>query len=333
MAIYNPSGADGVHIDQVLTQVSLGWPNQGAVGEQLFPVVPVKKQSDKYYIFGRESWLVETSDHRAPGGEANEIPGLRVSLDTYYASEHALQVAITDEERENADSPLSPDTDGTQLVTQKILLAREVSMQAMVTTAANFAAANTTTLAGGAQWNVATTSHPILDFRVGQRAINAKLFMDANLAVIPYQVMSVLQDHADIIERIKYSERAVLTPEIIAAVFGIAKIIVPGIGVGTGVVGTSGNHVAASYLWGKDVIIAYVPDSPGMKKPAFAYEFVWGYGGNAMVVDRWREERRKSDIVRCGRRYDLKFTAIEINPDSADYQKSIAGYLIKAAIA
>ena len=333
MAIYNPSGADGIHIDVVLTQVSLAWPNQGAVGEQLFPVVPVKKQSDKYYIFGREAWLLETSDHRAPGSEANEIPGLRVSLDTYYAQEHALQVAVTDEERENADSPLSPDIDGTELVTSKILLSREVAMQTMVTTAANYAAANTTTLAGATQWNVAGTSHPITDVRVGTRAINAKLFMDPNVMVIPYQVMSVLQDHADIIARIQYSERAILTPEIIAAVFGIGRILIPGLAVGTGAIGTSGNAVTASYLWGKDVILAFVPDSPGLKKVAFAYEFVWGYAGNAMMTDRWREQRRKSDLIRVGRRYDLKFTAVEINPASADFNKSIAGYLIKAAIA
>ena len=333
MAIYNPSGADSVHIDVVLTQVSLGWPNLGAVGEELFPVVPVKKQSDKYYIFGRESWLLESSDYRAPGTEANEIPGLRVSLDTYYATEHALQVAVTDEERENADSPLAPDSDGTQLVTQKILLSREVKMQTMATTAANYAAANTVTLAGATQWGTAGTSHPISDFRTGTRAVNAKLFMDPNVAVIPYQVMSVLQDHQDIIARIQYSERAILTPDIIAAVIGIGEVIVPGLGVGSGAIGTSGNAVAASYLWGKDVVLAWVPDNPGMKVPAFAYEFVWGYAGNAMVTDRWREERRKSDVIRVGRRYDLKFTAIEINPASADYNKSIAGYLIKAAVA
>lgn len=333
MAIYNPSGADNVHIDVVLTQVSLGWPNNGAVGEQLFPVVSVKKQSDKYYIFGRESWLVETSDYRAPGTEANEIPGLRVSLDTYYATEHALQIAITDEERENVDSPLAPDTDGTNLVTSKILLAREVKMQTMVTTASNYAASLSTTLAGGTQWNVAGTSHPIADVRVAQRAINAKLFMDPNVMVIPYQVMSVLQDHADIIVRIQYAERGILTPDIIAAVFGIDKIIVPGIAVGVGGTGSFGNAITGAYLWGKDVVLAWVPSSPGLKVPAFAYEFVWGYSGNAMVVDRWREDKRKSDLLRVGRRYDLKFCAIEINPASADYQKSIGGYVIKAAVA
>src|SRR6266542_2232566 len=127
--VYNPTGSGNVHIDQVMTNISLGWPNNGLVGGNLFPTVPVRKQSDKYYVFGREAWMAETSDYRAPGTEANEIPGLQLSTEPYYAQEHALQIPITDEERENADPPLAPDRDGTELVTSKIMLGRELAMK------------------------------------------------------------------------------------------------------------------------------------------------------------------------------------------------------------
>lgn len=332
-SVYQPTGTGNVHMDAVLTDVSLGWPNNELVGNRLFPQVTVRKQSDKYYQFGREAWLPEVGDYRAPGTEANEIPGFHVSLDTYYAQEHALQVAVTDEERENVDSPFSPDTDGTNLVTSKIMLGREVAMQTMVTTIANFASGLSTTLSGTAQWNDYVNSNPILDIRTGVRAINAKVFFDPNTAVIPYLVMSTLEDHPDIIERIKYSERAILTPEIIAAVFGIGNVIVPGVAVGVGTAGTLGNAITGSYLWGKDVLLAWVPPSAGLKVPAFAYEFVWGYGGTPQMVDRWREDKRASDLIRVRRRYDLKMVGVEINPASGDFGKSITGYLIKAAIA
>jgi hypothetical protein len=332
--VYNPSGSGNVHIDEVLTQISLGWPNNGLVGERLFPTVQVRKQSDKYYVFGREAWLPETSDYRAPGTEANELPGLAVSLDTYYAQEHSLQVPVTDEERENVDSPLSPDRDGTELVTSKILLGRELAMKNIVTTTANYATGLSTTLAGGAQWNVYATSNPIGDVRTAVRAIHAKVFMEPNVGIVPYQVMSVLEDHPDIIERIKYSERAILTPEIVASVLGLASVVVPGVGVGSGPAGTAGSAIAVGYLWGKDVVIAWVPPRAGLRMPAFGYEFAWGYGGGrAMVTDRWREDKRKSDLIRVSRRYDLKMVGVEINSGSGDFGKSVTGYVIKAAIA
>jgi len=334
MVVYNPTGSRNVHIDQVLTNISLGWPNNGLVGEALFPSVGVRKQSDKYYVFGREAWLPETSDYRAPGSEANEIPGLQVSLDTYYAQEHALQIAVTDEERENSDSPLSPDRDGTELVTSKIMLGRELAMKNMVTTTTNYATGMSTTLSGTSQWSDYANSNPIGDFRTGQRAIHAKVFMEPNVAIIPYQVMSQLEDHPDIIERIKYSERAVLTPEIVAAVLGVQRVIVPGVGIGTGAPGAAGNAITAGYLWGKDVVMAWVPPRAGMRIPAFGYEFTWGFGGgNGQITDRWREDKRASDLIRVRRRYDLKMVGVEINPASGDFGKSITGYVIKAAVA
>lgn len=326
MPVYDPRGGGNVHIDVVLTNISVGWPNNGLVGDKLFPSVPVAKQSNKYYIYGREAWGLEPGgDYRAPGSVAREIPGLLMSVDTYFAQEHSLQIPVTDEERENADSPLSPDRDGTELVTSKILLQREVQIKNKVLTAANYPGAHTTTLSGTAQWNDYVNSDPIGNIKTGKRQINSVLFLDPNVIEIPYQVMSQLEDHPDFIERIKYSERGVLTSEIISAIIGIPNVIVPGAGYNSA---NPGQTVSLGYLWGKDVLMAYVPDRPGQKVPAFGYEFTWGYGGGRpMVVDRWREEPRKSDIVRVSRRYDTKFVALDSNG------KSIAGYLIKAAVA
>jgi hypothetical protein len=334
-AVYNPTGTGDIHYDQYLTDISLGWPNGGLVGNQLFPQVTVGKQSNKYYWFGREAWLPEIGDYRAPGTEANEIGGITVSKDTYYAQEHALQVAVTDEERENADNIFSPEADGTDLITSKIMLSREVVMQQLVSDTTQYASGLSTTLAGTAQWSDYTgASHPITVVKNGRRAIHAKCFMEPNTAVIPYRVMSFLEDHPDIIARIQYSERAILTPEIIAAVFGLqGSVIIPGVGIGAGQVGANGFAISASYLWGNDVILAWVPARAGWKVPAFAYEFVWGFGqgGPAQIVDRWREERRASDLVRVRRRYDLKKVGVEVNPASGDFGLWITGYLIKSA--
>jgi hypothetical protein len=325
MPVYDPRGGGNIHIDVALSNISVGWPNNGFVGEALFPRVNVRKQSDKYYQFGREGWAVDPGgDVRAPGTVANEIPGLTVSMDSYFAIEHALQIPVTDEERENADSPFSPDRDGTELVTSKIWLGRELAMKNLVTTAANFATGYSVTLAGGQQWNDYVNSDPIADFRAGFRKIHAGLFLEPNLAVIPYLVLSTLEDHPDFIERIKYSERGILTAEIIATILGVQTVIVPGVGINTA---NPGQAESLGYLWGKDVLLAYVPPRAGMKIPAFAYEFNWTYGGREQIATRWREEPRKSDIVRVARRYDLKIVA----KDGAG--KAIAGYLIKAAIA
>jgi|ERR1051326_8831485 hypothetical protein len=334
MPVYNPSGAGNVHIDRALTQISVGWPNsQNMAGAALFPSVGVQKQTDKYYIFGREGWLPE-NDYRAPGAAANEVTGAALSTDTYYAQEHSLQIAVTDEERENADPPIAPDRDGTNIITSKIMLGRERVMQVLATTAANYATSgstNTVTLSGTSQWSDYANSDPISDLRTGKIVVNSRIFADPNVAVIPYQVMVKLEDHPDFLERIKYSERAIFSPELLASVLGFDRVVVPGVGINSA---NLGQTPTLGYLWGKDVVLAYVPSSPGLKIPAYGYEFTWGGagGGQAQYVDRWREDRRKSDVIRLCRYYDVKLTAMG-DAGSSDANKSIAGYLIKAAVA
>jgi hypothetical protein len=328
--IYSPSGSGNVHVDQVLTNLSLEWPgNANFVGPVLFPPVTVRKQSDKYYIYDRELWKVEDHDLRSPGGVANEIPGRKLSLDQYYAMEHSLQHAIPDEVRENSDAPLTPDRDATDLVTSRILLSREKAMKDMITNASNYHASNKTTLSGTAQWNdYGATSDPIGVIKAAIRRLHAVLFESGRIvAVIPWLVMSYLEDHPDIIDRIKYSQRGVLTPDIIASVLGLQEVVVPGVPISTAGMGQPVTSANVTYLWGKDVILAYVPNRAGLRQMSTAYEFVWGINGQQQVVDRWREDPRKSDVVRCSRRYDLKLTGHDGDG------LLLTAYLIKDAIA
>jgi hypothetical protein len=330
-AIYSPSGSGNVHVDQVLTNISIEWPrNQNFVGPVLFPQVTVKKQSDKYFIYDREMWKVEPYDTRGPGGVANEIPGRKMSLDTYYANEHALQHAVPDEVRENSDAPLTPDRDATELVTGRILLGREKAMKDMITNPANYHANNKVTLLAADQWSnyAGATSDPIVVIKTAIRALHSVLFEEGSLvAVIPWLVMSWLEDHPDLIDRIKYSERGVLTNELIATLLGLQRVVVPGIGYSTGGMGVDVSSANITYLWGKDVIIAYVPQRAGLRQMSTAYEFVWAIGNQPQIVDRWREEPRVSDLVRVRRRYDLKLTGHE-----GDGLLRTA-YLITAAVA
>lgn len=331
---YSPTGSGNVRIDQVLTNISLGWPrNTDYVGDKLFPQVKVTKQSDKYYVFGKEAWLAENGDYRAPGTEANEIPGMHVSLDSYYCTEHALQHAIPDEERENTEAPFQPDRDATELLTGKIMLGRELAIRDMVTNASSYASGLSVTLTGNQQFNDYANSDPIGVIKEGVEKVHDKLFLEPNTMIMPRQVYRTLVDHPAFIERIKYSQPGVGSLELIKQLLEFPNIIVPNVAYSADPIGTPGNKVKGSYLWGKDIVMAYVPSSPGKKVPAFGYEYSWGINGAEQAIERWREDKRVADLIRIRRRYDLKLTGVEIDPSSADYGKSISGYLIKNAVA
>jgi hypothetical protein len=211
------------------------------------------------------------------------------------------------------------------LVTTKVMLGREVEMKNLVTTAANYPAGSVVTLSGTAQWNDYVNSDPVKNFKDRVRAQMALFMPRPNTAIIPWEVMTQLEDHPDFIERIKYSERGILTQDIIGSIFGIQRMIVPGVGYNTA---NPGQTEALGFLWGKDVLLAYVPPRAGRGIPAFAYEFAWKYpGGQAQIVDRWREDGRVSDVIRFRRRWDLKMVALDANG------KALGAQLIKNAVA
>jgi hypothetical protein len=316
----------------MLSNISVGYDNPDQfVASMLFPVVRVGRQSDKYYVYNRDTWGRVFDDLRTPGSEANELPPMTLSRDSYFIEEHALEDVVTDEEVDEADAPLTPMQDSTERLTNTILLNREVTMTTLATTAANYAAGFTTTLVGTAQWSdYSGTSDPIADVKVGRNKIHDNLFRDPNVAIMGYQVAQKLEDHPKFLARIQYAAIGITTDALIAELMGISRFVRAGAGRLTNNYGTSAESFG--YLWGKDMVLAFVPDNPGRRQPSYGYEFVRPYAdaGQAgdMPTERWREQKRKSDVIRTSRRYDIKFISV----DNSGKVNS-AGYLIKNAVA
>ena len=71
-----------VHVDQALTNVSIAYQNAQFVADDVFPTIPVAKQSNKYFIYSKDRFRI-VDDARRPGTRANEI-NWTLSTDTYF---------------------------------------------------------------------------------------------------------------------------------------------------------------------------------------------------------------------------------------------------------
>jgi Phage major capsid protein E len=319
---------DLVHYDQFLTNYSTGYQNEDLVTSALFPSLRVGDRTGKLYVFNRENWRADFDDIRVPGGEANEVPPIAVAERDFHVVEHSLEGLVTDEEVEESDNQLTPAQDTTDQVTSWILMKREQTMVTQVTTAANYASGMSVTLSGTDQFNDYTNSNPIAVIKTGMRAVHQSILKTPNVAVMGKPVWDQLEDHPDFIERIKYSQEGVTTEQIIARILGFSGRIY--VSKAAKLTNALGQAETVGYMFPKDIVLAYVAPSPGRKIQSFGYEFVWPYrGGPLQTVERWREEKRKTDIVRVSRRYNLHVTSI----DSIASGKIAGGYLIKNAVA
>lgn len=310
-----------VHLDEMLTEFSVGYQNNEFIADQTLPMVRSNRQSDKYYVFNKEAWIPESGDYRAPGTEAHEVPGLTFSRNPYFIQEHALQIGVTDEEKENADVGLTPDIDAVNLVTDRLLLGYEIAVANLLRATASYGSGLNVTLSGTSQWNDYANSDPIANVKTARDAIHAKIFRRPNLMIMGYQVAAQLEDHPIALERIKYTQTGITTLDLWARLFTIDRVLVGQAGYNSA---NFNQTESLNYVWGKDVILLYVPPVPTPKTPSFGYSVFWPYGmagGALRPTERWREEVKGRDVVRTRMRYDLLVTA------------NVAGYVIKNAVA
>jgi len=315
-----------VHVDRVLTNISVGYSDPNFVGDILFPEVSVDQQSNKYNVFDKNAARSVYDDIRGPKAMTNEILPWTLSRDTNFAVEHALKGWVAVEEVGNQDPTIDSLAMEVRRVTGTILLNRENQIQTKARTTGNYASGLSTTLSGTSQWSDYTNSNPISDLKAARDAVFLSVFNTPNVAILGYEVATKLEDHPAFLNRMKTTPLADnQSLSAVGTLVGIPRLIRANAVYNSAVLGQAASF---GYLWGKDVIVANV-GTPDAMNPVYGAEFVWRFGADTNPSDRWFDTDRKSWAVRTSRRYDTKFIAV----DTVASGKAAAGYLIKTAVA
>ncbi|MDO9555542.1 MAG: major capsid protein [Atribacterota bacterium] len=280
---------ENVHKDAILTNISVMYRNAAYVGTEIMPIVPVKKKSDIYYIYdSKDDRFRVPQTLRAPKTESRTVDW-KVTTGGYVCDEHALNDLIDDIERDNADKPLNLEVDTVEFLTDILQLGLEMRIKDMLEASLS---ANAPTNGVWSDYTT-TTINPIADIEIAKAAIHAKIFREPNVLLLGKAVYDKLKHHPKIIELIKYSQKGVLTSDLMASLFGIEKVIVGEAGYNTA---KEGKTAVLSYLWGKNAILAYVEPRPGIKKFSLGYTFQ----AQKFQTRRARIELKHSDWFEVG---------------------------------
>lgn len=112
-----------VHVDAILTNISVAYMQKqdNFIASKVFPIVPVSKQSDKFFTYTKNDWFRDEAQRRADATESAG-GGYGLSTDTYQADVYAFHKDIGDQTRANADAPINVDREATEFVTSRIAL-------------------------------------------------------------------------------------------------------------------------------------------------------------------------------------------------------------------
>jgi hypothetical protein len=315
-----PTRSD-VHVNRPLTQISIAYIQraQDFIADKVFPIVPVLKQSDRYFVYDKAYWFQTQARVRAP---ATESAGSGFDIDntpTYFANVWAVHKDVDDQTRANADQPLDLDRDATLFVTQQLLLRREIEfanayMVNSVWTGFQVGGSPTDfqpNINGKGYWD-SSTSNPMADVDYLKQSIKSQTGFLPNTLIVANDVFFALRNNPTVLDRIKYTQRGVVSEELLASLFGVEKFLVASVvnNTGTESAPPSLSTSTLGYLMVNNFLLVYANPAPSILQPSGGYIFSWqglfGAGAQGNRIMQFRMEQLKSDRIEGEMAFQMK---------------------------
>jgi hypothetical protein len=294
-----------VHVDRPLTDISLHYRNPSYCGDVLAPPVKVVKESDKYFVYGRENFRVPNA-LRADKSKTQEI-AYSVSTDSYFCEEYGFHELISDRERGNSDEALRPEIDTTEHLTDCLMLDREYRVANLVLDSTNpeWGAYNSSHFSNLAlAWDDKAGADVRADFYFARFTIFRDSRRQANTAFLPTEVSYQLAQMEQVDELRKYTDPGLVTNSgIPPTIFGLRVVECESSynsadeGLGT---------ATFEETFGNNVIISYINPRPLSLK---TLTFMLTFKSQQYETRKWRDDPRKADVVEVCHLEDPKIVA------------------------
>jgi hypothetical protein len=214
------------------------------------------------------------------------------------------------------------DKDATEFITNQLLLQRDIDWNNAYFKPGVWAT-NKVGTTDFVKWSD-DASDPIGD--VARIGVNFRKLTGFKITgcVLGADVMVALKQHPDIIDRIKYTQKGIVTEDLIATLFDVDELYTSYATAGTGPETNDARTQDAATTYDfitntKGVLFFYAPSGPSLMTPSAGYTFTWkGYlGGNSqgIKVKRFRMEHIASDRIEAEATYDMKV----VSPDLGVY--------------
>lgn len=297
-----------IHVDKLLSNVSVKYTNETYFADKIFPIVPVKKSTDLYRIYTRD-WRIPNT-LRAVRGVSNEAD-FQVTYSSYALEWHSQKGYVADRDVENYDVG-DFKVDMTEHLTDIIYRKREQMVAALFATASWSLQVS---LAATGVWslNGTTASNPIPNFDTGAASILQNAGIKPNFIWMRHDGFIACKNHTSVLDRTKYTS-AEMTENMLAALFGVKElhVVTPSYDQSQ-----EGRTDSITSIWPNGAFIGYKPANPGPLQPSCGYIFE---NTGRPITKTWRDEERESDVIEVNREFVPKVVA------------SLAGYYISGPV-
>lgn len=290
-------------VNPSLTAIAIGYrnPDVSLIADAVLPRVPVaKKFSYTKYDSAQGYTIPDTHVGRKSEPNMVDFGGVPVydevvdyGLDDLVPNDE--QAAWESMDKPSIGGPIDPQALSTMMLTSLVELDREVRVSGTVFNAANYVAANQTSLSGTSQWSDYANSNPLAALLA---AIDGTLFRP-NQLVIGRPAWTILRQHPKIVQAVFKTVQGagVVTKQALSDLLEIENIII-----GDAWVNTARKGQPASYqrAWGKHCSLLFSSlQAAQMGQPTYGFTAAWG-GRIAGALPEPKKGLRGGTLIRSG---------------------------------
>ncbi len=303
-----------------LQNVSLHYKNQSYIGDRVFPIIDTANPKAKITKYHKGAWFRDEAGIRASGTRAKR-GGYKVTEVSVATDEYAYAKEVTDEDRKSAALPnapaLKPETDAIEFASDKIDLSKENRVAQLIKDT-TWVDGNATGEDAGGLWANGAGNTFLADINAGQRTIQAATGRKANVLLIDYGTFMSLKEEATILDKIKYTQRGVLTVDLLAALLELDEVLVGEALINTAKETKAGAEWASSKIWEVTAtkgmgFLCHRPRTTGLKTPSAGYQVrLLQDGGSVRRLSTWRESAEHQDVYEAAEETDIVVTGADL---------------------
>ena len=293
---------------------------ENMIGEKVFPIMPLTSPAQKILKYSKANMfrLEDGTLYRAEGGEVKtfnwSIDSQTVNPRQYSAGE-SVPVEMIDIESMPGQLPTNSVIDAVQHATARIDMFKESLIAKTIYGTAWVDGAVGGTSVGG-NWGLTTTSNSFLsDVFNAKAAIRSATGLLPNVLVLDYDTFIKQQFNPVVADKIKYTQRAVITEELLASLLQLDEVIV-----GRAVQTTSPEtkkttSPTMTSIWnpsGKGNAFLYHRENPGLRTISAGYQFRLPYRGSMRYIEGYYWYPTRSYIYTVTEQVDIAPVALDV---------------------
>ena len=307
-------------VPPVLQNVSVAYRNPLYVADRVFRVINNCPPEAKMARYLKGSWMRDEAQMRGPGSEAVR-GGYVVDYLDVIPKEYAFAKEVSDEDREVVGAlggpPLQPDVDAIAFATDKLMLKREVLCAALIKATIWSSIAATGEDAAGLWAPAGATNTMLLDVKTRKETIRAATGITPNVLLIDAATYASLTECDAVLDKIKYTQKGVLTADLLAAILDLEEVIVAGAMTSSAKETKAGTDFTAAPIWSVTTtkgmgFLFYRPPAAGLKTPAAGYIARSGLFPEGIRVTTWREDSKHQDVYEAGEKIHIVATGLDL---------------------